>query len=101
MNYQDKINDFRLPTYSPEAAVLGFMSEAGEVAGVFTRLVRGDFNQEEARNKLFLELGDCLFNLACICNDNGWSLKQVMDGNIEKLEGRKLRNAILGEGDSR
>ena len=101
MNYQEKINEFRLPTYTPEAAVLGFLSEAGEVAGVFTRLIRGDFSPDESVNKLFLELGDCLFNLACICNDNGWSLKQVMDGNIEKLEGRKLRNALLGEGDHR
>lgn len=101
MNYQEKINEFRLPTYTAEAAVLGFLSEAGEVAGVFTRLIRGDFTPDEAVNKLFLELGDCLFGIACICNDNGWTLEEVMQGNVDKLTSRKLRNALLGEGDSR
>jgi NTP pyrophosphatase (non-canonical NTP hydrolase) len=99
--YQEAIKTFRLPTYNAEAAVMGFLSEAGEVAGVFTRLIRGDFDADTAANKLHYELGDCLFGIAAICSDNGWTMEEVMESNVEKLTGRKLRSVILGSGDSR
>jgi len=99
--YQDEIRKFRLPTYNAEAAVLGLLAETGEVAGVFNRLIRGDYDADTAANKLHYELGDVLWNIAAICNDNGWTLEEVMKSNIEKLAGRHLRNTILGEGDLR
>ncbi len=99
--YQESIKQFRLPTYTAEAAVLGFLSEAGEVAGVFNRLIRGDFDADMASSKLRYELGDVLFNIATICTDNGWKLSEVMESNVEKLTDRKLRSVILGSGDNR
>lgn len=99
--YQETINKFRLPTYNAEAAVLGLLSECGEVAGVFNRLIRGDFDPDTAATKLRYELGDVLWNIAAICNDNGWSMDDVLDDNIKKLEDRQLRNVILGAGDTR
>ena len=99
--YQEAIKAFRLPTYNAEAAVMGFLSEAGEVAGVFTRLIRGDFDADTAANKLHYELGDCLFGIAAICSDNGWTMGEVMASNVEKLKDRQLRNVILGAGDNR
>lgn len=101
MNYQEEIKQYRLPSYNAEAAVLGLLSECGEVAGVFNRLIRGDFDADTAASKLHYELGDVLWNIAAICNDNGWTLEQVMKSNLEKLADRKLRNAILGAGDTR
>lgn len=100
-NYQKAIEKFRLPTYNAEAAVLGLLSEAGEVAGVFNRLIRGDFTPDQAASKLHYELGDVLWNIAAICNDNGWTMEQVMQSNIEKLADRQRRNAIMGQGDTR
>lgn len=100
-DYQELIKEFRLPTYNAEAAVLGLLAETGEVAGVFNRLIRGDFDPDTAASKLHLELGDVLWNIAAICNDNGWTLEEVMKSNIEKLRSRKLRNTIIGQGDNR
>jgi NTP pyrophosphatase (non-canonical NTP hydrolase) len=100
-NYQEAVKRFRLPTYNAEAAVLGLLSEAGEVAGVFNRLIRGDFTPDQAASKLHYELGDVLWNIAAICNDNGWTLEEVMKSNIEKLADRQRRNAIIGQGDTR
>ena len=101
MNYQETIKEYRLPTYTAEAAVLGLLSEAGEVAGVFNRLIRGDYTEDQAATKLRYELGDVLWNIAAICNDNGWTMEEVMDDNIEKLKSRKLRNVLIGSGDTR
>lgn len=100
-NYQEAVSKFRLPTYNAEAAVLGLLAEAGEVAGVFNRLIRGDFDPDQAATKLHYELGDVLWNIAAICSDNGWTIEQVMQSNIEKLTARKLKNTIIGQGDDR
>ena len=100
-SYQDAIKEFRLPTYNAEAAVLGLLAEAGEVAGVFNRLIRGDFSPDMAASKLHYELGDVLWNIAAICNDNGWTIEEVMKSNIEKLKDRQLRKVIMGQGDNR
>lgn len=100
-DYQESIKAFRLPSYNAEAAVLGLISEAGEVAGVFNRLIRGDYTPDIAANKLHYELGDVLWNIAAICNDNGWTLEEVMKNNLEKLADRQRRNAIMGQGDNR
>lgn len=100
-NYQEAVQKFRLPTYNAEAAVLGLLSECGEVAGVFNRLIRGDYTPDVAASKLHYELGDVLWNVAAICTDNGWTIEEVMKSNIEKLKDRQLRNVILGVGDNR
>lgn len=99
--YQEKINDFRLPSYSPEAAVMGLLSEAGEVAGVFQKLIRGDYNEATALLNLRKELGDILWHVAAVANDNDWTLSGILLDNIIKLESRKLRNTIMGNGDNR
>jgi len=37
--YQETTAKYRLNTYTPEACVMGFLSEAGEVAGVFQKMI--------------------------------------------------------------
>jgi len=101
MNYQDQTKQYRLPTYTPEACVMGLLAEAGEVAGVFQKLMRGDYPLTEASARLYRELGDVLWHISEIANDNGWSLEEIMKDNIDKLESRRLRNAIVGSGDNR
>lgn len=80
---------------------MGLLSEAGEVAGVFQKLIRGDFPPDVAATKLHKELGDVLWHVAQICVDNGWDLSDVAKANLDKLESRKIRNVIIGAGDER
>lgn len=99
--YQSKAADFRIPTAPPEERVMGLLEEAGEVAAIFKRLLRGDYGPDIAATKLHKELGDILWYVSQIAGDNDWTLEDVAKTNIEKLESRKIRNAIMGEGDNR
>jgi NTP pyrophosphatase (non-canonical NTP hydrolase) len=99
--YQEKAASFRVPTATPEERVFGLLSEAGEVAGVFQRMFRGDYAPDEAGTRLAKELGDILWYAANIATDNGWKLSEILQTNVEKLESRKLRNVIIGAGDDR
>jgi NTP pyrophosphatase (non-canonical NTP hydrolase) len=100
-DYQTKAGMFLLPQSPPEERVLGLLSEAGEVAGVFQKLVRGDYAVEEAGNRLSKELGDVLWYIAGIARDNGWELSSIAEDNLNKLESRRLRNLLQGDGDNR
>lgn len=99
--YQSKAADFRLPSAPPEERVMGLLEEAGEVAGIFKRLLRGDYGPDVAATKLHKELGDVLWYVSQIAGDNDWTLEDIANTNLDKLESRKLRNAIMGEGDNR
>ena len=100
-DYQSKAFTFRVDTAPPEERVLGLLEEAGEVAGIFKRLLRGDYSPDLAVTKLHKELGDCLWYLSQIALDNGWKLSEIASANIDKLDSRKIRNTILGVGDDR
>jgi NTP pyrophosphatase (non-canonical NTP hydrolase) len=76
-DYQDKASEFRIPGVPNEERVLGLLAEAGEVAGVFQKLLRGARSPLEAEKELFLELGDTLFYLSQVAEDNGWTLEEV------------------------
>ncbi|MCA2570655.1 nucleoside triphosphate pyrophosphohydrolase family protein [Microcystis sp. M42BS1] len=101
LNYQEEVKKYRLPTYTPEACVMGLLSEAGEVAGVFQKLIRGDYTPDVAMSKLYKELGDVLWHVAGVATDNGWTLEEIMKDNIDKLESRRIRSVIVGSGDDR
>lgn len=91
----------RLVTYTPEAAVMGLFSEAGEVAGVFQKMIRGDITIDVAMTKLRKELGDIMWHIAAVADDNGWNLSDIGTENLEKLQDRQQRNVIIGSGDER
>lgn len=98
--YQSKAAGFALAV-SPLERVFGFMEEAGEVAGAFKRMERGDYDLPTFSAKLAGELGDVLWYLSQICTDNGWSLQDIAQDNLDKLESRKTRNLIIGSGSNR
>lgn len=66
-------------------AILGLNSEAGEVAGIFQKKYQGHEIDIEHVKK---ELGDCLWMIAEACTAYGFSMDDVMSGNIEKLRTR-------------
>lgn len=99
--YQLKATHFCVADAKPEGHVMGLIEEVGEVAGVFKRLIRGDFDDDVAVTKLRKELGDALWYLSQICVDNGWKLSDVAQDNLDKLSSRQIRGVILGAGDNR
>lgn len=68
--------------------VIGLCGEAGEVAEwVKKRKFRG--NEKFTEEMLKLELGDVLHYITRLALNHGWTLKQLMEGNIQKLEIRR------------
>lgn len=93
--------------FPPEVAhqylVAGLMSEIGEIAGVWKRLLRGDYEEYPAlySSKLLDEVGDVLWYITALSLHNGSSLEEVIGKNTAKLAQRMNNNTIKGEGDNR
>ena len=99
--YQEQAGKFQVPTSAAEERIFGLLSEAGEVAGVFQKLIRGDYEFKEAGARLEKELGDVLWYVSRIAADNNWTLSDIATTNLDKLEDRRIRNLIQGSGDNR
>ena len=87
-----------------EYLVLGLASEAGEVAGVWKRLLRQDVsnvNHDDVREHMLQELGDVLWYVTALCLQNNTSLEELIMINTEKLAKRLENNTIKGKGDNR
>jgi NTP pyrophosphatase (non-canonical NTP hydrolase) len=86
---------------------LGLASEAGEVCGKMSKILRGDFKgsteaQRSAHTKLIVsELGDVLWMLSACAREVGVSLEDVAQANIAKLAERANRGVLKGSGDNR
>lgn len=79
--------------------VTGLCAETGEVADKVAKYYRGD--GELNREGLKKELGDVLWFIAELSTHLHFELSEVAELNIEKLQSRKQRNALKGEGDDR
>lgn len=80
---------------------LGLAEEAGEVVGKIAKSMRGDFSLEDKKEEIIKELGDVMWMIALCCCELNVSLEAVQMQNIEKLEDRKRRGVIQGDGDNR
>ena len=72
-----------------------FGGEAGELQNIVKKIVKKDaaFTPgSDLRDKFLLEAGDALWYLTKIVMLMGYSLEEVMQANIEKLDARKLNN---------
>ncbi len=81
--------------------LLGLCNEAGEVAGKYKKVLRGDVTLDEVREDLGKELGDVLWYLAGAATMCGLTLGDLAQGNLTKLQDRKERGLIQGNGDNR
>lgn len=82
---------------------LGLAGEAGELANKVKKVLRdnnGEFS-EEIKEQIMLELSDCLWYVAALATDLGYTLEEIARENLEKLRSRKERNVIGGSGDNR
>ena len=116
-----QLNEFQMEAYqyacyqSPVYPYLALNEEAGEVAGKYGKLLRGDQGDElleqalidpallpeEVKLGLAKELGDILWDVAAAATDLGFSLEEIGDINLAKLYERKMAGVIKGEGDER
>lgn len=91
-----------------EYALLGLAEESGEACGKAAKFVRRTNLQmaditydDETRGELIAELGDCLWMIANAAACIDVNLDALAHANLSKLEGRRQRGTIVGEGDYR
>ena len=79
----------------------GLASEAGEVAGLISKGIRGDNYGTLPNAELVKELGDVLWFVAQMATELEVDLEYVAKTNIKKLASRAKRDKIRGSGDNR
>ncbi len=82
---------------------LGLAGESGEVVGKISKIMRDDNGivTDESKLKLEKELGDVLWYVSQLATELNLSLDEIATNNIRKLQSRKERNQIHGNGDNR
>jgi NTP pyrophosphatase (non-canonical NTP hydrolase) len=96
--------------------MLNFVGELGELASKVAKAIRKE-KVQVTQNNLILnsenslssdeirdlksEVGDCLWQLSGLCSVMGWSLEEIAQGNLGKLQSRQERGVIVGNGDNR
>lgn len=68
-----------------EHALFGLASEVGEVLGIHQKIHQGHPLDDTA---LRLEIGDCMWFIAELCDAYGWSMEDIAIANIQKLRTR-------------
>ena len=102
-NYQAQAKDTAI--YPEEAKIvytaLGLAGEAGEVADKVKKIIRDAKSDLFYKSDIAKELGDVLWYVAILARDLGYSLEEVAQMNLDKLEDRKNRDMLQGSGDNR
>ena len=83
--------------------ILGLVGEAGETADKFKKILRdkgGQISMED-RKEIAKELGDVLWYISRLAMYLDLPLSEVAKTNLDKLEGRRKRKKLGGEGDNR
>lgn len=82
-------NQFEKPYFSPLSMVATMTEELGEVARLIN-IMYGDKNKKDSETLKSLkeELGDLMFTIICLANDQKISLSEAHELKISKLYGR-------------
>ena len=82
---------------------LGLVSESGEIAGKLKKIIRDHNGQiaPEDREALAHEVGDAMWYIALHAHELGYTLQEIGDMNLQKLESRQSRGVLGGSGDER
>lgn len=94
--YPNRGNNFVYP-------ILGLSGEVGEVAEKLKKVIR-DKNgvlTDSDKKDTALELSDCAWYVAVLASELGYTLEDLFQMNIDKLQSRKERGVLSGSGDNR
>lgn len=82
---------------------LGLAGETGEVVDKIKKVYRDNDKQFDSEHKKAIakELGDVLWYAANIATDLGYRLSEIAQMNVDKINSRRERNMMHGEGDER
>ena len=83
-----------------EYVALGLAGEAGEVSNKVKKLIR-DGDDQGKREVIASELGDALWYIAELATVLGADLEDIAKCNIAKLNDRRFRGKLQGNGDNR
>ncbi len=98
--------------------MLNLVGEMGEIASKIGKAIRkeqlvimhnhlipadasSDIKDMDLINETKKEAGDVLWQLSGLCSVMGWSLEEVAQQNLEKLDDRQKRGVIASDGDNR
>jgi NTP pyrophosphatase (non-canonical NTP hydrolase) len=90
--------------------LLKLTGEAGEVSEKVGKLLRSGVMPwdtppqqwpEDVRTEIKKELGDVLWYVSGLAREMGWTLQEVAEANLNKLESRQERGLLHGDGDNR
>lgn len=99
--YQMKAMALRLKSADDIYALLNLAGEVGELLSLEAKGRRDGYNIADHRENVKKELGDVLWMITAIADDNSLNLEEIAVGNIVKLSGRKAKGTISGSGDNR
>lgn len=80
---------------------LGLNDESGEVAGAIKKYMRGDYDEDELRERVEGEAGDVLWYWVRLLDEMDIDASDAMEKNANKVLDRKERGVIRGDGDER
>ena len=75
--------------------------EAGEVADKVKKIYRDGRDDARFKGDIARDIGDVLWYCAALADDLGYSLQQIAEMNIYKLQCRMNKGTIIGDGDDR
>ena len=83
--------------------VLGLVGESGEIADKLKKVIRDDNGEIalEKQNAIAKELGDVLWYVSNLAYELGFSLEEIAQMNVDKLQSRMKRDKLSGSGDDR
>ncbi len=98
----DKVKKAKIPLWLFLA--IGIAGEAGEILEKLKKHIRKHGASPippDLKEQLKAEMGDVLWYLAELASALDLSLTEVAKTNIKKLNSRKKRGVLMGEGDNR
>ena len=99
-DYQIDAMNLRLPSATSEYALYGLAGEVGELFSLLAKSIR-DGRTFEHDLLIKKEIGDILWMLAAIAQDNGYTLDDIALSNLHKLYARRDKGTLQGSGDLR